>query len=858
MDLLKRKWLHPTHVTVTYADGKMVIENATDKHKFLIYPHVFKSGQKKDISLLVDGTVIYGTGCQVKVLNRRKTIMATCELNAVFQQRYIFLKYFIIAIYVPANSKMEISRLEYKPELVAEIDERRFTNDTLLVTPGYPSLGNKYNTAFVHTRVKAYKAAGFGVDVLCVNDTHCMQHYNYDGVDVVVSDFFFLRTLLQKKQYKRILIHFFDQRYANVLESVDMTQTHLYFYLHGAETLYRDWTKIASPYFGRPAVINDALEAQFRIKDYYIKKYNTLKNAKWIFVTPWAKQRCEELVGVKFENGDAISCLIDTELFSYEEKAPELRKKIFVLRKFDDINSYSIDTVVRIILELSRRPFFNDLEFDIYGDGSHHELLLAPVKHFENVHIFKTFLGHQQIRQVHQTHGIALFPTRFDTQGVSLGEAASSGCAVISSDVPGVRQSIPMDLGVLCNPEDYKAYADVIEKMYYDPAYFAEVGRRGSESVRSKFDFEHTIQKELDMFAAEQPVDTLDLSNCTEEPVLSILIPSYNVEKYLRSTVASILDQRNAGKLEILIVNDGSKDKTAEIAAALQERVSYASRPIIRVINKENGGHGSTINVGIAEAKGKYFKVVDGDDTVDSEELAKLIDILENEDSDVVLNNYVEDFAHDNVTRQQNRYFVLKPGIQYCFDDLCYPCYGFSMFGPVMSCSSYKTEVLRNAGFKLLEKAFYVDMELNTYVSIFCNTVTYYNLNVYRYFLGHENQSVSWNSYLRNFKHHENVCMRMVEAYYKYYDQITPVRRQYLLDQLIYPMLAFQYDLAIAKKHDRKAFESIDKRLSKYPEMYYSEPLGMKKIKFHRATGGVFVPMQKVFEFFCGLGRKKV
>ena len=90
-------------------------------------------------------------------------------------------------------------------------------------------------------------------------------------------------------------------------------------------------------------------------------------------------------------------------------------------------------------MELSHREFFKDLVFSIYGDGSMHDRILNPLNQFDNVHIYKRFLTHNEIREVHHTHGIALFPTRYDSQAVSSCEAAASGCAVITSDIPGVR-----------------------------------------------------------------------------------------------------------------------------------------------------------------------------------------------------------------------------------------------------------------------------------------------------------------------------------------------------------------------------------------------------------------------------------
>ena len=105
------------------------------------------------------------------------------------------------------------------------------------------------------------------------------------------------------------------------------------------------------------------------------------------------------------------------------------------------------------------------------------------------------------------------------------------------------------------------------------------------------------------------------------EKILTVTVPSYNVEKFLENTLDSFVDERVLDDIEVLIVDDGSKDKTAEIGRKYEEKYPDT----FRVISKENGGHGSTINRGIGEAKGKYFKVVDGDDWVDQDGFAELI-----------------------------------------------------------------------------------------------------------------------------------------------------------------------------------------------------------------------------------------
>ena len=837
MNLLNKKWIIKGTAKISYSNGELVVENKSDSHSVVFLPKVFKKKNNINLNVVFNGQCLNGNAASLEFINKKRDIISKFNLG-MSSIVYNNFKFYLVALYVPANSKTLIKKLTITEDAI-EADYDAFSGDTLIVSPGYPSDDNKYNCGFVHTRVLEYQKLNWNMDVVVINTYLNYGKYNYQGIDVTTGNFYFLRSLLQRKKYKKILIHFFDNNYANVLESIDLTDTMLYFFLHGAETLYWDYPKYASHYFSKPLEINEAMRNDFAIKDFYIKKYNEMSNAKWVFVTNWTKERCEELLNIKFNNYEIVPCLINTKLFKFTDKDENLRKKIFVIRKFDDLNSYSLDIVVRIILELSRREFFKDLEFDIYGSGSLHDIILEPIKDFENIHIHNTFLTHEEIRKVHETHGIALFPTRFDSQAVSSCEAAASGCAVITSDIPGVRQFMPDNLGIMCEVENYVEYADVVEKMYNDPKYFKKVAKLESESVSSKFGYENTIKKEIEMYSKdeykERKVEVI------EPPILSVIIPSYNVSLYLRNTVYSLLDHRNAGKIEVLIVNDGSKDDTAKIGRELVNQYKIGNHEIVKLIDKENGGHGSTINVGIQKAKGKYIKVVDGDDTVDSEEFAKLIDILETEDSDIVLNNYIEDFAKENYAHIMKIYTHLKPGIKYKFDDLCYPQYGFTSWGPILSCSSYKADMLRNSGYKLLEKTFYVDMQLNTYVAILCNTITYYDLNIYRYFLGRDGQSIARSSYTRNYKHHENVCFAMLEAYYDSFDKISSNKQKYIKNNLLIPMLTTQYYICTNYFKKSGPFNEFNKRLKKYPEFYNDKLIAAQGVKFHRATAGLLI-----------------
>ncbi|EER68525.1 glycosyltransferase family 2 protein [Gemella haemolysans] len=129
-----------------------------------------------------------------------------------------------------------------------------------------------------------------------------------------------------------------------------------------------------------------------------------------------------------------------------------------------------------------------------------------------------------------------------------------------------------------------------------------------------------------------------------QNKILTIAVPSYNAEKYLTETMPSILAAKYRNLIDLVIVNDGSTDMTREVA----EKISKQYPEIVRVINKENGGHGSAVNTGIEYAVGKYFKVVDADDWVDTENLDLLIEYLQETDVDNVLLPYYKVFVDEN------------------------------------------------------------------------------------------------------------------------------------------------------------------------------------------------------------------
>ncbi len=230
--------------------------------------------------------------------------------------------------------------------------------------------------------------------------------------------------------------------------------------------------------------------------------------------------------------------------------------------------------------------------------------------------------------------------------------------------------------------------------------------------------------------------------------LLSIAIPSYNSEAYLSHAVDSLLP--GGEDVEILIVDDGSKDRTAEIADEYERR--YPG--IVRAIHKENGGHGDAVMTGVANATGLFFKVVDSDDWVDAEAYPKVIEALRgfaDDPIDMLISNYIYDKVdakHKQVIHFRN---AVPVGRIFSWDEAQHFKKGQYL---LMHSIIYRTQLLRDCGLTLPKHTFYVDA-LYCYVPLKNVTRMYYlDVDFYHYFIGRDDQSV-----------HESVLIKRIDQY---------------------------------------------------------------------------------------------
>lgn len=237
---------------------------------------------------------------------------------------------------------------------------------------------------------------------------------------------------------------------------------------------------------------------------------------------------------------------------------------------------------------------------------------------------------------------------------------------------------------------------------------------------------------------------------------ISFVVPCYNSEAYMENCIESLLI--GGEDVEIIIIDDGSKDKTGKIADKYQKK--YPT--IVKAIHQENGGHGAGIMTGLSVATGKYFKVVDSDDWVDKKAYKTLLKKIKKIDSDLIIMNYVYTYTDGRINQTISFKNVFKENEEMTWDEM-------KKFKPTQYLSlhslMYKKSVLDASSMDLPKHTFYED---NLFIYIpFVNTKTIYymDLDFYRYFIGREDQSVQEPQLIKRSSHQVLVTKLVCNKY---------------------------------------------------------------------------------------------
>ena len=308
--------------------------------------------------------------------------------------------------------------------------------------------------------------------------------------------------------------------------------------------------------------------------------------------------------------------------------------------------------------------------------------------------------------------------------------------------------------------------------------------------------------------------------------LLSISVAIYNMEKYLRECLNSIVSigEEDLLKCEVILVNDGSTDRSEEIAREYVEKYPQT----FLLVSKENGGHGSTINASLGIATGKYYKVLDADDLVNRDGLKRLLKILEKTNVDAISNSYVKTgFDSDKVLETVSSIKNIEYGKEYAVDDVMEDAKNFLQ----MHSMTFKTELINNRRVVLFEHCYYVDAPYVTKSTALCHSLMVLDFPVYIYRVNRNEQSTSIAAFRKHFGEHEKVMYDMLQ-YASCQDRLWIKR---MAGELVNTQfgLMFRFKMSVKQYRELIAFmKAIEERYPEYIQYINAQRRWLMKFRF--------------------------
>lgn len=311
---------------------------------------------------------------------------------------------------------------------------------------------------------------------------------------------------------------------------------------------------------------------------------------------------------------------------------------------------------------------------------------------------------------------------------------------------------------------------------------------------------------------------------------LTIIIPTFNMEKYLKKCLDSLIidDEKWFNTLEVLVVNDGSRDSSSAIAHEYQK--SYPE--VFRVIDKENGNYGSCVNCGLTEAKGKYVKILDADDCFDTINLPSYLEFIHRNDADCILSDMVQVNFQGEVV---NLYTFETPKEKvFTLEDV-----GNTIKNLWMHCVCYKVDNLRKIHYHQTEGISYTDQEWICLPMSICSSILYYPNVIYKYLVGREGQTINVDVWEKNFWMEIKGCKVLMNLRNVDFSPFCPNRK--FIDSRIYERVLtiyFAYFSRFSTFENEELMQDIDRCLYEYDSNLYDA--------FNSLTTSRYVPIKIV------------
>lgn len=335
--------------------------------------------------------------------------------------------------------------------------------------------------------------------------------------------------------------------------------------------------------------------------------------------------------------------------------------------------------------------------------------------------------------------------------------------------------------------------------------------------------------------------------------ILSVVIPCYNSEAYMNKAINSAL--AGGDDVEVIIVNDGSTDRTKDIADQFEKK--YPG--IVKAVHKENGGHGDAVNTGLEIAKGQYFKVVDSDDWLGEEAFIKVLKVLKNSVKanaglDMLLTNFIYDKAgayHKKVMRYNKA--LPKKRILGWDEKIKFGKSQYILMHSVI----YRTELLRQCGLNLPKHTFYVDNIFVFKPLPYVEKIYYLDVNLYHYFIGRDDQSVNEKVMISRLDQQIRVNKIMIDIFIK--SKVENKRLYRYMFQYLDMMMCVSSMMALLSGEERNMEqkeelwdylkEQDEELYKKLRKTFFGKIVNVKTGAGRKVSIGIYRAVHKIFGF---------
>lgn len=367
----------------------------------------------------------------------------------------------------------------------------------LVIANGYPRRGDLYRNAFIHRRVKLYQQRGIAVDVVWLSGQLHRHSYEFDGVRVQVCDAATLAQTLHHSKHLALAVHFLDpDMWQAIRAAAERIRTVVW--VHGAEA--QAWTRRSFLYQTEEAKAAAQQQSSKRMQFWRELVEQMPESMRLVFVSRTQAEEVQQDLGMELPEGRwrVIHNPIDTALFAYEAKSPAMRRRVLSIRPHAS-KVYANDLVAAAIHEMARHEEFAEWTFTLVGDGRRWDEDFAGLEKFPNVTLQRGFVSQNEIKALHDTHGVFLVPSRADTQGVSRDEAMSSGLVPVTTALKSISEFVDSECGMLCAPEDVSALIDACRQLECDKDFYSGLSVAASRRVRRQSSAESMISCELSL-----------------------------------------------------------------------------------------------------------------------------------------------------------------------------------------------------------------------------------------------------------------------------------------------------------------------------------------------------------------------